>query len=110
MFTETSIHSFINYSTEENVLTISLMPEDKECLYQPQYLNVIVKLFRPSMEFGYVVQKLKQAWSFANDFDVIDLDKGFFLIKLSSEEDFSTILKQGPWLLVTTFSLSNIGS
>ncbi|GLU18688.1 hypothetical protein SLE2022_349730 [Rubroshorea leprosula] len=99
MFTKTFIHSLINYSIEENVLTISLMPNDKECLYWPQHLNVIVKLFRPSMEFGYVVKKPKQAWSFANDFDVIDLDKGFLLIKLSSKEDFSTILKQGPWFI-----------
>ncbi|GLT37023.1 hypothetical protein SLA2020_113660 [Shorea laevis] len=99
MFTKTSIHSSINYSTEKNVLIVSLMPEGKECLYRPQHLNVIVKLFRPSMEFGYVVYKLKQAWSFANDFDVIDLDKGFLLIKLSSKEGFSTILKQGPWFI-----------
>ncbi|GKV40711.1 hypothetical protein SLEP1_g48320 [Rubroshorea leprosula] len=103
MFTETSIHSSINYSTKENVLIISLILEDKECLYWPHHLNVTVKLFRPSMEFGYVVQKLEQAWSFANDFDVIDLDKGFLLIKLSSEEDFSTILKQGPWFIGDQF-------
>ncbi|GKU90597.1 hypothetical protein SLEP1_g4576 [Rubroshorea leprosula] len=96
---EASNHFPISHPSGENVLTISLTPEEKERLYQPWRHSVIVKPFGPPMEFAYVVQKLKQAWNFASDFDVIDLDKGFLLIKLSSEQDFSTIFKQGPWFI-----------
>ncbi|GLT52014.1 hypothetical protein SLA2020_253790, partial [Shorea laevis] len=49
------------------------------------------------MEFSYVTEILRHLWSFAKTFETIDLDKGFILVKLSSEEDFSAIFKRGPW-------------
>ena len=38
-------------------------------------------------------------WKPAGRLDVVDLEHGFFLTRLSLREDFENILKKGPWFI-----------
>ena len=43
--------------------------------------------------------RLLSLWKLAGRMNVVDLEHGFFLIRLSLKEDVETVLKKGPWFL-----------
>ena len=43
--------------------------------------------------------RLLSLWKPAGRMNVVDLEHGFFLIRLSLKEDVETVLKKGPWFL-----------
>ena len=42
---------------------------------------------------------MKKLWNPIGDFDIIDLDYGFFLIKFDEESDRANVVEGEPWTL-----------
>ncbi|GLT75804.1 hypothetical protein SLA2020_475010 [Shorea laevis] len=52
------------------------------------------------MEYHFVVDSLHKLWKPVHSFDIIDLDKGFLIVKLSNRDDYSqTFRGEGLGLL-----------
>ncbi|GLT48090.1 hypothetical protein SLA2020_217310 [Shorea laevis] len=84
-------------------IAIALSSEEHSELYSPWKLSLIVKPFGKPMEYHFVVNSLRKLWKPVHSFDTIDLDKGFIIVKLSNEDDYSRIFRGGPWFIGQRF-------
>lgn len=44
--------------------------------------------------------KIKKLWDLQGDFEVIDLEAGFFLLKFQLKEDYTYVYTGGPWIVL----------
>ena len=60
---------------------------------------LIVKLLGKEVGFITMRDGLKKAWKLCGDFEMMDLGKGFFLLKFDREDDRSMVVEGGPWMV-----------
>ncbi|KAL7173820.1 hypothetical protein ACSBR2_033142 [Camellia fascicularis] len=46
------------------------------------------------------MSKVRKIWDIQGDFEAIDLDSGFFLLKFQMKEDCSYVYTGGPWIVL----------
>ncbi|XP_057418985.1 uncharacterized protein LOC130713214 [Lotus japonicus] len=52
-------------------------------------------------EAGYRTMKVKLAntWRLSGDFDLLDVDNGFYMVKFDMKEDREKVINGGPWMI-----------
>ncbi|GLU09453.1 hypothetical protein SLE2022_263150 [Rubroshorea leprosula] len=68
-------------------------------LCAPWENSVIIKLLGKSMHFHVLHSRLLKEWKTENDFEIIDVGFGYYIVKFSSPQDYSMILSGGPYKL-----------
>ncbi|KAL7225873.1 hypothetical protein ACSBR1_021097 [Camellia fascicularis] len=64
----------------------------KDCL--------IIKLLGKRVGYRLLMAKIRKLWDLQGDFEAIDLDSGFFLIKFQMKEDCAYGYTRGPWIVL----------
>ena len=62
-----------------------------------------MKVYSRAVGLNFLQARLLSLWKPAGHLDVVDLEHGFFLIRLSLKEDVENVLKKGPWFIVDHF-------
>ncbi|GLT60148.1 hypothetical protein SLA2020_329290 [Shorea laevis] len=68
-------------------------------LCSPWKNAVIIKLLGKSVHYNILHSRLLKEWRTENDFEVIDVGLGYYIVKFSSPQDCSTVLTGGPYKL-----------
>ncbi|XP_065859791.1 uncharacterized protein [Euphorbia lathyris] len=63
-------------------------------------LSVVVRLLGKRIGYKVLYNRLMSLWKPASDIKVVDLDNGYYLVKLASVEDYSVALLKGPWTII----------
>ncbi|KAL4346395.1 hypothetical protein GQ457_17G004810 [Hibiscus cannabinus] len=62
----------------------------------------VVRLLGRSIGFRTLQSRLTALWKLNGNFQLIDLENGFFLVRLESEDDYTRVLTDGPWMVFAT--------
>src|ERR1044072_6084817 len=60
---------------------------------------LVVSLLGKRLGFRTMKTKLSNVWRLVGDFDLLDLDNGFFLVKFDLEADKKKVMDGGPWMI-----------
>ncbi|MBA0765332.1 hypothetical protein Gotri_014549 [Gossypium trilobum] len=58
--------------------------------------TVIIRLLCPAIDYKALVNMIKSVWEVIGDFQIINLDNAYFLIKFSKLEDYEWVFSSGP--------------
>lgn len=61
---------------------------------------LIVKLIGKSLPYNFFIERLRLHWGIQGDLDVVDIENGFFMVKISSKDDRVLMLTKGLWVIV----------
>ncbi|KAL7173639.1 hypothetical protein ACSBR2_032988 [Camellia fascicularis] len=61
---------------------------------------LIIKLMGKKVGYRLLLFKIKKLWDLQGDFEAIDLDAGFFLLKFQLKEDYTYVYTGGPWIVL----------
>ncbi|KAK9175423.1 hypothetical protein WN944_027430 [Citrus x changshan-huyou] len=79
--------------------SISFSQKVHEQLIKPWQSTVVVKLLGRMIGYKALCSRLETLWPNIEGYSVIDLDNGYFLVKLRKECDADFVLTEGPWLV-----------
>lgn len=68
-------------------------------LCKPCQDALMVKLLSNTLGYRIMKDRLKRTWQLAGDFDIMDIDNGFFMVKFDIPEDCERVLSGGPWMV-----------
>lgn len=60
---------------------------------------LVVKLLGKKIGYNLMKEKLKKVWKPAGVFDIMDIDNGFYMVKLDMEADREMVISNGPWMM-----------
>ena len=78
---------------------MKLSGERKGKMRAPCANALIVKVFGKTVGFHFLHSKLLGMWKPIGKLDGVGLGNDFFLVKFSTKEDHSKVLKGGPWFV-----------
>ena len=87
----------------QGMVAVKFSKELKQEIRRPWARALIVKVYGRAVGLNFLQARLLSLWKPAGRMDVVDLEHGFFLIRLSLKEDVETVLKKGPWFLGNHF-------
>ncbi|KAI7988230.1 Uncharacterized protein LOK49_LG13G01141 [Camellia lanceoleosa] len=61
---------------------------------------LIIKLLGKKVGYKLLMSKIRKIWDLQGDFEAIDLDSGFLLLKFQMKEDCSYVYTGGPWIVL----------
>ncbi|XP_057416460.1 uncharacterized protein LOC130711039 [Lotus japonicus] len=82
-----------------------LLPQittDKEVLDEmcaPWRESLVVCLLGKRLGFCTMKMKLASIWKLTGDFDILDVDNGFYMVKFDINEDREKMINGGPWMI-----------
>lgn len=68
-------------------------------LCNPWHEALIIKLRGKKVDYRVMKQRLSSMWKLDGDFELMDIDHGFFMVKFDRENDRDKVIGGGPWLL-----------
>ncbi|KAL6555009.1 hypothetical protein OROGR_006267 [Orobanche gracilis] len=81
-----------------------------EAMCAPWKEALVVSLLGKKLGFRTMEAKLADAWNLAGDFDLLDVDNGFYMVRFDLAVDREKVIGGGPWMIfdhyltVTTWS------
>ncbi|KAK9998046.1 hypothetical protein SO802_017649 [Lithocarpus litseifolius] len=81
----------------DGFVAVLLSKSTKKRIRAPWSKALIVNVYGRSMGFSFMQTKLLSLWKPAGRMDCVDLGKDFFLVHFSLKEDYSSVLRKGPW-------------
>ncbi|XP_057418988.1 uncharacterized protein LOC130713217 [Lotus japonicus] len=82
-----------------------LLPQvttDKEVIEEmcaPWRESLIVCLLGKKLGYRTMKVKLANTWRLSGDFDLLDVDNGFYMVKFDMKEDREKVINGGPWMI-----------
>ncbi|KAE8719445.1 hypothetical protein F3Y22_tig00109957pilonHSYRG00057 [Hibiscus syriacus] len=61
--------------------------------------SVIVRLLGRAIGFKTLLNRIGLLWQLQGQYQVIDLENDYFLVKFESEQDYIHVLMEGPWTI-----------
>ncbi|KAE8705424.1 hypothetical protein F3Y22_tig00110429pilonHSYRG01193 [Hibiscus syriacus] len=65
--------------------------------------SIIVRLLGKTIGYRMLWNKIKLLWQPQEQFQIIDLDNGYYLVRLELESDYTRILTEGPWMVFASY-------
>lgn len=78
-------------------LKITYTEDELESWAKPWRNTLIVKVLGKKVNFRTLENKLRREWEVNGTMKIIDLAEDFYLVRLSSKEDYLHALFEGPW-------------
>ncbi|XP_057738256.1 uncharacterized protein LOC130955425 [Arachis stenosperma] len=66
---------------------------------KPWKAALIVKVLGKRVHQGFIEQRLNRDWVKKGRINIIDMDRDYFLVHFSDEEDYTHALLGGPWMI-----------
>ncbi|XP_057452894.1 uncharacterized protein LOC130744752 [Lotus japonicus] len=60
---------------------------------------LVVCLLGKKLGFRTMKLKLASVWKTVGDFDILDVDNGFYMVKFDMKEDRERVINGGPWMI-----------
>ncbi|KAL4326351.1 hypothetical protein GQ457_11G001160 [Hibiscus cannabinus] len=60
---------------------------------------VIVRLLGRSIGYRTLLSRVRSIWQLKGEFQLVDLDNEYYLVKFSSKWDYAHVLSDGPWTI-----------
>ncbi|CAJ2671540.1 unnamed protein product [Trifolium pratense] len=70
-----------------------------ENLCSPWKDALVVKLLGKKLGFNTMKDRLTKVWKLTSDFDIMDINNGFFMVKFDLEADRLKVMDGGPWMV-----------
>nr|POF20358.1 hypothetical protein CFP56_39644 [Quercus suber] len=86
-------------SLQQGFIVVKFDKDFKQRIRRPWARALIVKVYGRTVGLNFLQAKLLSLWKPAGRLDCVDLEHGFFLMRLSLREDFENVLKKGPWFI-----------
>lgn len=83
--------------------TIELSDSEKQRIYQPWRLSVIIKLFLKILGHAYLRNKLTNLWKLKENLILIDLGNDFVVAKFTLNDSLEKVLNEGSWFVTGSF-------
>ena len=87
----------------QGLLAVKIPSELKQRIRKPWVSAFIVKVYGRTVGLNFIQARLLALWKQAGRLDVVDLGHGFFLTRLSLDEDYENVLRKGPWFIEEHF-------
>ncbi|RYR52427.1 hypothetical protein Ahy_A06g027345 [Arachis hypogaea] len=79
--------------------TIPVSKEEFEEWCKPWKNALIVKVLGKRVSFTFMEQRLRRDWEGKGKIHVIDMNRDYFLVHFSDEEDYAHVLMEGTWMV-----------
>ncbi|RYQ87684.1 hypothetical protein Ahy_B09g095213 [Arachis hypogaea] len=79
--------------------TIPVSKEEFEEWCKPWKNALMVKVLGKRVTFTFMEQRLCRDWESKGKIHVIDMNRDYFLVHFSDEEDYTHALMEGPWMI-----------
>ncbi|XP_057431631.1 uncharacterized protein LOC130724424 [Lotus japonicus] len=89
--------AFVNGNRQLPKLFVDKSVIDGMC--SPWQDALVVGLLGKRLGFRTMKIKLSNMWRLTGDFELLDVDNGFFLVKFDQEEDKKKVMDGGPWMI-----------
>ncbi|XP_057418469.1 uncharacterized protein LOC130712667 [Lotus japonicus] len=89
-------------SLVENNRLLPQITTDKAVLDEmsaPWKEALVVCLLGKTLGFRTMKSKLASTWRLSGDFDLLDINNGFNMVKLDNQEDREKVINGGPWMI-----------
>lgn len=88
---------------DDGLPRVLLTREEKARIRAPWREALIVKPYGKSLEYTYLLNKLKTLWNPAGRLECSDIGHGFLIVKFQEKEDRIRVLRDGPWFVNQRF-------
>ncbi|MBA0640836.1 hypothetical protein Goklo_023738, partial [Gossypium klotzschianum] len=61
--------------------------------------KIVIKLLGKKIGFNALLNKVSSLWKLGNQFQLMDLENDFYLIRFHDKDDFDKVLVGGPWVI-----------
>lgn len=61
--------------------------------------SLILKVLGKNIGFKVLQNRLKDLWKLIYDFELTDVEGGYFIVRFRSKEDYHKVLDGGPWVV-----------
>ncbi|KAL4365814.1 hypothetical protein AHAS_Ahas07G0143700 [Arachis hypogaea] len=78
---------------------IKVTKEEFDDWCKPWHASLIVKVLGKRVNLGFMEQRLGRDWVKKGKINVINMDRDYFLVHFSDEEDYSFALTRGSWMI-----------
>ncbi|KAI5664275.1 hypothetical protein M9H77_23598 [Catharanthus roseus] len=79
---------------------VEVLLEKGHMLWQPWKWAWILKVLGKSVSLRVLEQRTKDLWKFEWGSEIIDLEKGYFLVRFYSRKDYMHVLENRPWVIM----------
>ncbi|QHO51547.1 uncharacterized protein DS421_1g31800 [Arachis hypogaea] len=83
--------------------TIPISKDEFEEWCKPWHAALIVKVLGKRVHLGFMKQRLNRDWAKKGQINVIDMDRDYFLVHFTDEEDYNHALVEGPWMITSHY-------
>ncbi|KAL5797474.1 hypothetical protein ACOSQ2_002294 [Xanthoceras sorbifolium] len=82
---------------------VILSEELKSKLRKPWANALILKIMGRSHSLNFMIQKLTQKWSLVGQWQLTDLEDGYFIARFQFVADLEYVLTGGPWMVINQY-------
>ncbi|KAL5760949.1 hypothetical protein ACOSQ2_019787 [Xanthoceras sorbifolium] len=82
---------------------VILSEELKSKLCKPWANVLILKIMGRSHSLNFMIQKLTQKWSLVGQWQLTDLEDGYFVARFQFVADLEYVLTEGPWMVTNQY-------
>ncbi|XP_057432116.1 uncharacterized protein LOC130724864 [Lotus japonicus] len=89
--------TYVNDNTQLPQLHVDKSVIDNMC--SPWKDALVVGLLGKKLGFRTMKDRLSNIWKLVGEFDLLDIDNGFFMVKFDRKEDKKKVMDGAPWLI-----------
>lgn len=89
----------VNISLEGPYLQLSFSERVHLLVDENNKQTVVVRMLGRSISYRALSNRIESLWSLTGDYEIVDLDNNYFLVKLASQSDYNKVLMDGPWMM-----------
>lgn len=78
---------------------INITTEERK-LFKPWRKALIIKLLRRRIGYKFLYSRLSKLWNLSGNFELIDLQNKFFLVRFVEVVDYEQVLYDEPWMII----------
>ncbi|KAH7867540.1 hypothetical protein Vadar_034652 [Vaccinium darrowii] len=80
--------------------SLDVSKDELQKLRRPWRKALIVKLLGRTVGYRVLRQRVEQAWKLRGNFQMVDLEEGYYLVRFATKEDYHHVLFYGPWTIL----------
>lgn len=65
--------------------------------------SIVITVFNRFVGYQVLKEKVRRLWNLNNNFEMLDLENNYFLIRFANEKDWEHVLMGGPWMVFGSY-------
>lgn len=84
---------------ESGRVTIDIPLEECKRLWTPWRRALVIKVLGKNFSFRILEKRVTDLWGLGNSVNIVDLNRGFFVVRFYSAAQYHNALENGPWMI-----------